>query len=142
MKHRKASAVWKGGLKDGDGEVSTESGAIKAVPYGFGMRFGEDPGTNPEELVGAAHAACYAMALSGELGRAGASPDEIRTEATVDFGEQDEGWRITAVHLEVEADVPDADEATFAEAAEKAKTGCPISNALSVEITLDAELVG
>lgn len=139
---RKGSAVWQGGLKDGKGNLSTGSGALDSVPYGFAKRFGDEPGTNPEELVGAAHAACFAMALSGQLERAGTSPTSIETEATVSFEQRDAGWRITAVHLDVQAEVPDADEEGFAEAAEAAKTGCPISNVLNAEITMDARLSG
>lgn len=139
-KSRTANAVWQGGLKDGNGKLSTGSGALKEVPYGFSMRFEDEPGTNPEELVAAAHAGCFSMALSAQLENAGTPPASIATEASVSFEKQDAGWRITAVHLDCEAEVPDGDEAAFAEAAEAAKTGCPISNVLNAEITLDARL--
>lgn len=143
-KSRTANAVWQGGLKDGNGNLSTESGALKQVPYGFSNRFEDEPGTNPEELVAAAHAGCFSMALSAGLEKAGTPATSIATEATVSFEKQEPGWRITAIHLDVEAEVPGVDEADFSEAAEGAKTGCPISNALNpdIEVTLDARLSG
>lgn len=141
-KSRSGSAVWQGGLKDGEGTVSTQSGALSKVPYAFVNRFGDEPGTNPEELIAAAHAACFSMALSGQLEGAGTPPASIDTKADVSFDKKEAGWRITAVHLDVEADVPDADEAAFAKAASAAKEGCPVSNVLNAEITMDARLTG
>ena len=140
---RSGSAVWQGGLKDGAGTVSTESGVLDAVSYSFSKRFGDEKGTNPEELVGAAHAACYSMQLSGVLTAAGTPPDEIATSATVSGSMGDSGFSITDVHLTVEAKIPGADEAAFQAAAQKAKEICPISKLLnsSIDITLDATLL-
>ncbi len=137
---RRASAEWKGGLKDGEGTVSTASGALKEVPYNFSMRFGDDPGTNPEELVGAAHAGCFSMALSGELERAGHKPESIRTKATLNFEKTDAGWTTKSIHLDVVAKVPGIDPARFQTAAEAAKKGCPISRLLKTDITMSARL--
>ena len=137
---RKGSAVWKGGLKDGNGTVSTESGALKQQQYSFGTRFADGVGTNPEELIAAAHAACFSMALSGQLGEAGMKPDAIETTATVTLEKTDAGFTVTAVHLDVTADIPSADAAKFQTAAENAKKGCPISRLLNATITLDAKL--
>jgi lipoyl-dependent peroxiredoxin len=138
---RSGSAVWKGGLKDGGGTLSTESGVLRDVGYSFGKRFGDEKGTNPEELVGAAHAACYAMQLSGVLGGADLKADEIRATSTV-TGESVDGFTITNVHLTVEARVPGASAAQFTEAANKARQICPISKLLkAVEITIDAKLL-
>src|SRR5512136_2179175 len=123
---RKASAEWKGGLKDGKGTMSTASGALKNVPYGFLMRFGDAPGTNPEELVAAAHAGCFSMALSAELERSGYHPDSIATKVTLRFEKTDAGWTVLASHLEVTAKVPGADPAKFQTAAQAAEKGCPI----------------
>jgi lipoyl-dependent peroxiredoxin len=140
---RTGSAVWKGGLKDGAGALSSESGTLDGVNYSWAKRFGDEKGTNPEELVGAAHAACYSMQLSGVLGAAGLTPDEIRTTAAVTGASDGGGFTITDVHLTVEAKVPGADEAAFKAAAQKAKEICPISKLLngSIDITLDAKLV-
>jgi len=135
-----ASAQWKGGLKDGRGTVSTASGALKAVPYTWSMRFEDTPGTNPEELVGAAHAGCFSMAFSGELGKAGYRPETIDTKATLDFDKTDIGWTVKSVHLEVAARVPGADPARFQAAAEAAKKNCPISRLLNTTITMSAKL--
>lgn len=137
---RKGSAVWKGGLKDGNGTVSTESGALKQQQYSFGTRFENGVGTNPEELIAAAHAGCFSMALSGQLGEAGMKPDAIETTATVTLEKTDAGFTVTAVHLDVTADIPSADAAKFQAAAENAKKGCPISRLLNATITLDAKL--
>ncbi len=139
---RTGSAVWKGGLKDGAGTLSTESGTLDAVNYSFAKRFGDEKGTNPEELVGAAHAACYSMQLSGVLGAAELTPEAINTTATVTGKMDDGGFTITDVHLKVEATVPGATEDQFREAAQKAKEICPISKLLngSVDITIDATL--
>jgi len=137
---RTGSAVWSGGLKDGKGTVSTESGVLDGVSYSFGKRFGDEKGTNPEELTGAAHASCYSMALSAILGEAGMTADEISTSAAVTVVPADGGFAITAVHLTVRATIPGADAAAFEEAAAKAKAGCPVSKVLNAEITLDASL--
>jgi osmotically inducible protein OsmC len=136
---RSASAAWSGGLKDGKGTVSTESGVLSAVPYNFSKRFENEKGTNPEELIAAAHAACFSMALSNGLAQAGTPPTSLATAATVTFVP---GTGITKSALEVRGDVPGVDEAAFGEAAEQAKENCPVSQALkgNVEFTLDAQL--
>ncbi|APX88947.1 OsmC family peroxiredoxin [Brevirhabdus pacifica] len=136
------SAKWSGGLKDGKGQVSTESGALKDQPYGFNTRFEGAPGTNPEELIGAAHAGCFSMALSNILGEDGLTADEISTRATVTLEQKDGGFAITAVHLDLEASIPGADEARFKKAAETAKENCPVSKLLNARITMDAKLKG
>lgn len=138
---RSGSAVWSGGLKDGKGSVSTESGVLDSVPYSFAKRFGEERGTNPEELIGAAHAACFTMALSNVLGEAGMTAEELATTATVTVQPGDGGFVIPAVHLSLRARIPGASKEAFEEAAAKAKAGCPVSKVLNAEITLDAELV-
>jgi len=137
-----ASAIWQGGLKDGKGLLSTESGALKQNPYGFNTRFEGSPGTNPEELIGAAHAGCFSMALSMMLGEAGLTADRIDTIAEVTLDKQADGFAITAVHLILKAKVPGASEAQFLEIANKAKAGCPVSKVLNASISLDASLVG
>lgn len=138
---RSGSAVWKGGLKDGTGTVSTESGVLDDVAYSFGKRFGDEKGTNPEELIGAAHASCFSMALSAVLGEAGMTADEIATTAEVTVVPASEGgFEITAVHLTVKATIPGADADAFRKAAEGAKAGCPVSKVLNAEITMDASL--
>jgi osmotically inducible protein OsmC len=137
---RRASAEWKGGLKDGKGVMSTASGALKGVPYGFLMRFGDAPGTNPEELVGAAHAGCFSMAFSGQLEQAGYHPESINTKAILVFEKTDVGWTTKSIHLDVTAKVPGADPAKFQAAAEAAKKGCPISRLLNTTITMSAKL--
>ena len=139
---RKASATWKGGLRDGKGVVTTESGVLATTPYSVHTRFEDGKGTNPEELIGAAHAGCYSMALSMILGEAGHTPEQIDTRAAVKLEKADDGFSITAVHLDVKAKVPGADEAAFADAAEKAKAGCPVSKVLNAKITMEATLVG
>lgn len=139
---RSANAEWKGDLKQGKGVVSTESGALTNVPYGFGTRFEDEKGSNPEELIGAAHAGCFSMALSGQLGEAGLTPDSIRTTADVTLDKVDGGFAVTKVHLTVRATVPGADQAAFDKAANNAKAGCPISKLLNAEITMDATLEG
>ena len=136
-----ASAVWQGGLKDGKGQISTESGALKQAPYGFNTRFEGTPGTNPEELIGAAHAGCFSMALSMMLGEAGFTPERIDTHAEVSLDKQADGFSITAVHLTLKATVPGASEAQFQEIANKAKAGCPVSKVLNATISLDATLL-
>lgn len=137
---RKASAVWKGGLKDGEGTLSTHSGVLHNTSYSFGTRFEEAPGTNPEELVGAAHAGCFAMALSAILGEAGMNPEQLEVAATVSIEKTDAGWTVTKSHLDLKGKVPGADESAFMEAAEKAEKNCPISRLLNAEISLSATL--
>lgn len=134
------SAVWEGGIKDGKGAISTKSGALAAYPYGFASRFEGKPGTNPEELIGAAHAGCFTMALSLILGEAKLTATHMETTAEVTLDKQADGYAITAVHLTLRATVPGADEATFQDLAAKAKAGCPVSKLLKAEITLDATL--
>ena len=135
------SAVWRCGLKDGKGAISTKSGALKDYPYGFAARFEGQPGTNPEELIGAAHAGCFTMALSLILGEAKFTAEEMNTTAEVSLEKQADGFAITAVHLTLKAKIPGIDEATFKELTAKAKAGCPVSKLLKAEITLDASLM-
>jgi lipoyl-dependent peroxiredoxin len=138
---RKAGAAWKGGLKDGKGTVTTESGVLRATPYSFRTRFENEKGTNPEELIAAAHAGCFSMALSAELGKANLKPDTISTEAELTMEKTGEGFTITKIHLEVSAKVPGTDQAKFQEAANSAKKGCPVSRVLKAEITMNARLL-
>jgi len=138
---RTASARWNGGLKNGQGFVSTGSKALSELKYSFTTRFEDAPGTNPEELVAAAHAACFSMALSAQLGEAKLEPKSIETAATLTMEKVDAGWTVTAVHLVVKASVPGADAATFRERAENAKKGCPISRLLNTSITMEAVLL-
>lgn len=135
-----ASAHWQGGIKDGKGTLSTQSGALSEQPYGFNTRFEDKSGTNPEELIGAAHAGCFSMALSKELGEAGMTAESIDTKAEVTLDKQDGGFAITAVHLSLKAKVPGADRGAFEKAVETAKTGCPVSKVLNAEITLEVVL--
>ena len=137
---RKASAEWKGSLKEGSGSVSSSSGVFSKTPFSFGTRFGDQPGTNPEELIAAAHAGCFSMALSAQLGTANLTPESIRTNATLSLEKLDSGWTITAVHLDVVGKVPKADAATFQKLADAAKTGCPVSKVLNAKITMSAKL--
>src|SRR5438105_2929095 len=137
---RKASAVWKGGLKDGKGTVSASSGVLSNTPYSFTTRFENTPGTNPEELIAAAHAACFSMALSAQLGGANITPESINTTATLSLDKLDSGWAITAVHLDVIGRIPNGDDAAFQKAAENAKSGCPVSKVLNAKITMNARL--
>jgi lipoyl-dependent peroxiredoxin len=137
---RKASAVWKGGLKDGKGTVSSASGVLANTPYSFTTRFENTPGTNPEELIAAAHAACFSMALSAQLGGANLTPESISTSATLTMEKLEAGWTITAVHLDVVARIPKADQAAFDKAAQNAKSGCPVSKVLKADITMNAKL--
>jgi osmotically inducible protein OsmC len=137
---KKASAVWKGNLKDGIGSISTESGVLRDAPYGFKARFENGKGTNPEELIGAAHAGCFSMALSKMLGDAGLTPERIETQAAVTLEKVGEGFEITASHLSVVAKIPGADQAKFEDIANKAKAGCPVSKVLKAKITMDAKL--
>ena len=140
MIRKKGSARWSGTLKEGTGHVSTETLALDNVPYGFKKRFEGEPGSNPEELIGAAHAACFSMALSMVLGQGELTPDEIETTATVSLEQVDGGYSITKVHLDVIAKVPGADHEAFQTAANGAKESCPVSKLLNAEITMDARL--
>lgn len=137
---RKASAVWRGGLKDGRGTVSATSGVLSNTPYSFSTRFENTPGTNPEELIAAAHAACFSMALSAQLAAANLTPESINSSATLSLDKLDSGWTITTIQLDVSARVPQADEAAFNKAAEDAKAGCPVSKVLNAKITMKAKL--
>jgi osmotically inducible protein OsmC len=137
---RKASAEWQGSLKDGKGNISTESGVLAQTQYSFGTRFESGVGTNPEELVAAAHAGCFSMALSAQLGSAGLVAEKINTTATVTFEKLDQGWSIVESHLDVTASIPGATRETFAQLAQEAKSGCPISRLLNTNITMDAKL--
>ena len=135
------SAVWQGGIKDGKGAISTKSGALKDYPYGFSSRFEGKPGTNPEELIGAAHAGCFAMALSLILGEAKLTAEHMETTAEVSLDKVADGYAITAVRLTLKAKVPGANQTKFEELAAKAKAGCPVSKLLNAKITPDATLV-
>jgi len=137
---RKASAEWQGDLKTGKGTVSTESGVLQTSPYSFSTRFESGRGTNPEELVAAAHAGCFTMALSAELGKANLTAESLRTTATITLDRVDSGWSVTESHLEVLARIPGASQEAFRKAAEAAETGCPISRLLKAKITMDAKL--
>ena len=139
--NRHGSATWQGGTKDGKGSISTESGALKAYPYGFASRFEGKPGTNPEELIAAAHAGCFTMALSLILGNAKLTAEQMDTSAQVTLEQVEGGYAITAVHLTLKARIPGADRATFEKLTGIAKAGCPVSKLLKAEITLDAELI-
>ena len=140
--NRTGSAAWQGGIKDGKGSISTQSGALKAYPYGFSSRFEGLPGSNPEELIAAAHSACFTMALSKILGEAGLTATQMDTSAQVTLESVDGGFAITAVHLTLKGKVPGATPAQFVELANKAKAGCPVSKLLKADISLDAQLVG
>jgi len=137
---RQATAHWSGGIKDGKGQLSTPSGALKDTPYSFRDRFEDGPQTNPEELLGAAHAGCFAMALSGALGKAGMTAESLDVTAHVSLEKEDEGFGIPAVHLELKAKIPGADHDAFMQAANGAKEGCPVSKLFNAKITLDAQL--
>jgi len=137
---KKASAVWKGSLKEGGGTLSTETGVLKDAPYGFKSRFENGKGTNPEELIAAAHAGCFSMALSAMLGEAGITPERIETQAQVTLEKVADGFAITASHLDLVAKVPGIDKARFEQIANKAKAGCPVSKLLNAKITMDARL--
>jgi osmotically inducible protein OsmC len=138
---RRGSARWSGGLKDGKGRLSTQSGALKELPYGFGSRFEGEPGTNPEELIGAAHAGCFTMALSSILGQEGLTATQLDTTAAVTLKQSGQGFEISAVHLTLEGKVPNTDAETFQKLAQKAKENCPVSKLLKADISLDAKLV-
>lgn len=137
---KNAWAVWKGSVKDGGGTISTETRVLNEAPYGFKARFENGKGTNPEELIGAAHAGCFSMALSKMLGDAGITPEKIETRAAITLDKVGDGFAITASHLTVVARVPGIDEATFLEIAGRAKSGCPVSKLLNARITMDAKL--
>ena len=139
---RKASAVWKGSLKEGKGTISSDSGVLSNTAYSFSTRFENAKGTNPEELIAAAHAGCFTMALSAQLGNAGITPETLETTASLTLDKLDAGWTVTKIHLDVAARIPGADKAAFDKAAESAKAGCPISRLLKAEITMTARLVG
>ena len=139
---RKASAIWHGTLKEGNGTISTESGVLKDTAYSFHTRFEDGKGTNPEELIAAAHAGCFTMALSGQLTNAKLTPESLETTAEVTMEKTDAGPTVTKIHLKTRAKVPGASKEAFETAANAAKTGCPISRLLkAAEITLDAELI-
>ena len=137
---RKASAVWKGGLKDGKGSLTAPGGVLNSTPYSFTTRFESAPGPNPEELVAAAHAGCFSMALSAQLGGANLTPESISTTVTLSFEKLDSGWTITESHIDVVGKVPGADAATFQKYAEAAEKGCPVSKVLNAKITMTAKL--
>src|SRR5450432_245848 len=138
--NRNGSAIWRGGIKDGTGSISTESGALKAYPYGFASRFEGKPGTNPEELLAAAHAGCFTMALSLILGEAKLVAEQMDTSARVTLEKVDDGFSVTAVQLTLKAKIPGTDNATFQALAAKAKAGCPVSKLFKADITLEATL--
>lgn len=139
--NRRGNAEWKGDLKGGNGTVSTESGTLNNASYSFAKRFGDEPGTNPEELLAAAHAACFSMAFSAQLGEMGLTPEYVRTKATATLEKTDGGFGITKVHLETRAKVPNADQSQFNQAANNAKAGCPVSKLFGgAEISLDAQM--
>jgi osmotically inducible protein OsmC len=137
---RKASAVWKGGLKDGKGTISAPGGVLNNTQYSFVTRFENAPGTNPEELIAAAHAGCFSMALSAQLGSGNLTPESISTNVTLTMEKLDSGWTITANHIDVVGKVPGADAATFQKYAEAAEKGCPVSKVLNAKITMNAKL--
>jgi osmotically inducible protein OsmC len=139
---RKAQAVWTGSGKDGEGKLSSDSGVLQDTQYSWKTRFADGKGTNPEELIAAAHAGCFSMALAFALGKSGHEAREIRTAATVSLDQQDGGFAITAVHLDLTARIPGIDEAAFRRIADEAKNGCPVSKVLKAQITLDAKLAG
>ena len=140
--NRSGSAAWSGGLKDGKGTISTQSGALDAYPYGFATRFEGVPGSNPEELIAAAHASCFTMALSLILGEAGLTAEKMETSAVVTLEKLEDGFAVTASGLTLKATIPATDDATFQELASKAKANCPISKLLKADISLNAELLG
>jgi lipoyl-dependent peroxiredoxin len=139
---RKASAVWNGSLKEGKGTISTDSKVLSNAQYSFSTRFENGIGTNPEELIAAAHAGCFTMALSGQLGGAGITPEFLETTAGVTLDKTEAGFTITKVHLDVTGKIPGNDAAAFEKAAQNAKAGCPISRLLKAEITMTAKLAG
>ena len=138
---RKSSAVWNGSLREGKGTLTTDSGVLSKTPYSFATRFESARGTNPEELIAAAHAGCFTMALSAELGKAGITPESLETSAAVTLEKLEAGFTVTKIHLDVNAKIPNADQAALDKAAQSAKAGCPISRLLKTEITMTARLV-
>lgn len=140
--HKFASAHWSGDLKTGKGRISSESGVLEDTPYSFAKRFGEEKGTNPEELIAAAHAGCFTMALSKILEEAGMVAEDLETKATVTLEQVDGGFAVTKIHLDLQAYIPNGDQAAFEECAAKAKEGCPISKLMNAEITLDTHFKG
>lgn len=138
---REAVAIWKGNLREGKGELTTGSKALVSAPYSFRTRFANEPGTNPEELIAAAHAGCFSMALSAQLAEAGLTPEKIETQASINLEKQGTGFAITTIHLKVAAKVPNADDKVFEEAVQTAKKNCPVSKVLKADITMDAQLV-
>jgi len=138
--NRSASAAWQGGLKDGKGRITTQSGVLKDAQYGFNTRFEDGPGTNPEELIAAAHAGCFTMALSGKLGEAGMTATSLKTTATVTLDKVEGAFAITAVHLDLVATIPGANQQSFTAVANNAKLNCPVSKLLNAKITLEAKL--
>lgn len=138
---RTGSAHWSGGLKDGKGTVSTPSGVLNSTPYSFSTRFENGIGTNPEELIAAAHAGCFSMALSAQLGNAGMTADSIDTTATITLDKTDAGFSITSSHLDVTVKIPGGDKTKFDDAAKAAETGCPVSRVLNAKITMTAKLI-
>src|SRR6266446_672829 len=137
---RHASAVWQGGLKDGKGSISTASGVLSNTQYSFSTRFEDGVGTNPEELIAAAHAGCFTMALAGQLGNAGMTPDRLETTATISLEKLEPGWTITKSHLDVVAKIPNADRAAFEKAVKNAEENCPVSRVLNANVTSSARL--
>jgi osmotically inducible protein OsmC len=137
---RKASAVWKGDLKNGKGAISTDSGVLSNTQYSFSTRFEDGRGTNPEELIAAAHAGCFSMALSAQLASSGMVAESINTIATLTMEKLEAGWTVTEIHLDVTAKIPGADQKAFETAAKNAKEGCPISRLLNAKISMDAKL--
>ena len=137
---RTSTAHWRGGLKDGSGDISSGSGALKAVPYSFAKRFETEPGTNPEELIAAAHAACFSMAFSGNLGKSNIVPRSIETSSAITFEKKEAGWTLLESHLSTRVKAPGADKDAVRQAAEAAKAGCPVSRALNMKITLSLEV--
>lgn len=137
---RSATAIWNGGLKGGKGSLSSQSGALDNVQYGFASRFENGVGSNPEELIGAAHAGCFTMAASGQLEQAGITPERLQTKATVTLDKTDGGFSITAIHLELTGKISGGDQAAFEAAAQRAKEGCPVSRVLNAKITMEAKL--
>ncbi|MEQ1490184.1 MAG: OsmC family protein [Terricaulis sp.] len=137
---RTASVVWTGDIKAGNGEISTESGALASYPYGFAARFEGQKGSNPEELLGAAHASCFTMATAAALAKAGLAPERLETKARITLDKEGEGWAIKASHLSLEATIPGTDDATFQRIAADAKANCPLSQVIKADISLEATL--
>jgi osmotically inducible protein OsmC len=137
---RKATAIWKGSIREGSGSISTDSGILKSAPYSFVTRFENSPGTNPEELIAAAHSACFSMALSAQFATFRLTPEQIQTTAAVTLEKLEPGWTVTKIHLDVKARIPGASDEIFQSAATTAKANCPISRLLKADITMTAKL--